>query len=104
MRHLILRPGEIGIVRIGREPESLREVPGEPEIDAALVLDSSSITVTLGIEGTIGIRIKTLQDHQTKSVRHTKTGCIDGGQVALTVCGRLSAEGHSRRGIAVVET
>ena len=78
-------------------------MPGEAEVDATLVLDSSPIAVTLGIDGTIGIGIETLQDHQTEDVRHPQTGSIDGSQMTLPVCGSLSAEGHFGRGIAIVE-
>ena len=78
-------------------------MPGEAEVDATLVLDSSPIAVTLGIEGTIGIGIETLQGHQAEDVRHPKAGSIDGSQMALPVCGGLSAKCHFGRGIAIVE-
>ena len=92
LRHTVSRPGIIGKVCIGHELQMGRGFPGETEIEATLVLRTSSRTVALGIERRIAEGIEPLQSQQTPGVAKHQTGTVDGSQMPCLINSRLTIE------------
>ena len=102
-RHLILGPGEVGVVGIIGHAPLGRGLPRESQIDTAFVLHASAVAIALGVEGGIAVGVEPLQGDHAQFVGGLPAEAVDRGQMSLLVDGRLTVEGHAETGIAVVE-
>ena len=82
LRYLIPGPSEISIVCIGRKTEFWRRLPCHTKIDTAFILRPTTITITLGIERGIFIRVESLESHHAQLIGEPEVQGIDGGDMA----------------------
>ncbi len=68
LRYLIPGPSKIGKIALGDQAETGMGLPGQAQIETALILNLTPIAEALGIERSIAIGIESLDGHQREGL------------------------------------